>query len=560
MILQALVKRYEDTATVRPGWQKRAVSYALDIAADGRLLGIVPLERREDSKTVKREFVLPEPPVRSSGIAPAFMCDNEGYFLGLDEKRGAEKFSEQGKLHHRLLDSVPSDAASAVLAYFDRAPQSIEGDDIADNSLCVFLVNGQFAHEDSDIIDRWDAQYASQGGGTARCLVTGQEDEIEPTHGKVRLRGGQSSGSNLVSANAESFTSYGQTAKDPAASVGKYAAFAYVAALNELLRDEKHRQFVGGDTLVYWAEGGEDEAEARMFSWAINPKEGDNSQLNGIVSAIVQGKSPDIEGIVWSKPFHLLCLSPNAARISVRFFYTSSFGSVLEKIIEHYCNLEIYSSRNEKFEHLPYWILLSETTVKGSASDAQPLLGGQLLDSIISGTRYPAMLLSSVITRIRAGGAANRAKAAVIKAVLIRNYGESEVTDVALNPESDNKPYVLGRLFAVLEQLQVSALGGSLNATIRDRYFASACANPGSVFPTLLRLSMHHAAKSDYAARYEKLKEDVLARLDVEAPFPAALSLEDQGRFILGYYHQTQDFFTKKQTRHQETEEDTTNV
>ena len=158
-------------------------------------------------------------------------------------------------------------------------------------------------------------------------------------------------------------------------------------------------------------------------------------------------------------------------------------------------------------------------------------------------------LLSAMLMRIRAGGDINRAKAAIIKAVLIRNYGESEVTTVALNQDSNNKPYVLGRLFSVLEQLQKSAAGGSLNATIRDRYFASACANPGNAFPTLLKLSMHHASKSDYSARYERLKEELLGKLDAEMPFPAALTLDDQGRFILGYYHQTHDFYTPKKDK-----------
>jgi len=148
---------------------------------------------------------------------------------------------------------------------------------------------------------------------------------------------------------------------------------------------------------------------------------------------------------------------------------------------------------------------------------------------------------------IRAGEPINRTKAATIKAILIKNYKESEVTTVELNEQTGNKPYVLGRLFAALEQLQYRSSGGSISATIRDRYFASACANPKNAFPTLLKLSMHHTAKLDNSTFFEKLKGELLCKLDTESPFPAALNMEDQGKFILGYYHQKQSFFTKKE-------------
>jgi CRISPR-associated protein Csd1 len=238
--------------------------------------------------------------------------------------------------------------------------------------------------------------------------------------------------------------------------------------------------------------------------------------------------------------------------------------------------MEIYtSSKQDKYPYIPLWKILSETTVttkagddasllggqllnsviiskttaKKKAGDAAPLLGGQLLNSVITGSNYPMTLYNAMLIRIRAGEDINKTKAAVIKAVLIRNFKEKEVTTVALNTQTDNIPYVLGRLFSVLEKLQKDASGGVLNATIRDRYFATACANPSSVFPTILKLSMHHAAKLDNSVYYEKLKTDLLGKLTPENPFPKALKLDDQGRFILGYYHQTQNFYTKKENK-----------
>jgi CRISPR-associated protein Csd1 len=243
----------------------------------------------------------------------------------------------------------------------------------------------------------------------------------------------------------------------------------------------------------------------------------------------------------------------------VRFFHADSIGNIEACIVKHYKQMEIVSDNRTSFTLLPPWVILSETTVKQSASDASPLLGGQLLRSILTGERYPITLFHAMLTRIRAGNIVSQTKAAVIKAILLRNFttntNESEVITMSLNTESDNKPYVLGRLFAVLEKLQRDAAGGALNATIRDRYFANACANPGIVFPTLLRLSMHHSAKLDRPGFYERLKTELLGKLEVEKPFPAALSLEDQGRLIVGYYHQTQDLYTSKKPENKELNE-----
>jgi CRISPR-associated protein Csd1 len=216
---------------------------------------------------------------------------------------------------------------------------------------------------------------------------------------------------------------------------------------------------------------------------------------------------------------------------------------LIKNIQAHYKRLEIVSDGKTPFTLLPLWLLLSETTIKQSASDATPLLGGQALKSVLTDSFYPFTMYNAIMTRISAGGTINQAKAAVIKAVLIKNYKESEVTTVALNEQSQNIPYVLGQLFAVLEMLQEKANGSS---SIRERYFTSACANPKSVFPTLLNLSVHHSAKLDNAVFFEKLISQLISMLDSDNPFPASLSMDDQGRFIVGYYHRRQAFFTKK--------------
>jgi CRISPR-associated protein Csd1 len=541
MIIQALVKRYEDIGISLPFWQNRFADYALNINVEGVVLDIIPLEQQDGKKRRRKVFLLPEEPQgRTSGIKAAFLCDNGGYFFGSDIKRGKEKFEAAGALHLEVLNDLKTDTAEAIKTFFKVANHP---NNLAETGNYIFMVNGRYAHEDEDICNAWNRfKSANLQGETIRCLVTGKQDRISTLHGKIQLPGVSMGAVPLISINAESFASYGKSASDPAAQIGQSASFSYVTALNDLLQDDKHRKRLAQDTFVYWAEG-TDHAEAETFSLLVDPQESDKGKLDAIVKMSMLGNKVNAGGCDLKKRFYLLCLSPNAGRISVRFFHVDSFGNILSSIARHYQNLEI--SGNSKFSYLPPWMILSETTVKKSASDATPLLGGQLLESIITDKAYPLTLFNAILTRIRAGEEINQTKAAVIKAVLIRNL-KSEVATVSLNKDSKNIPYILGRLFSVLEYLQEKANGSS---TIRQRYFSSACSNPVNVFPTLLSLSMHHADKLDNATWFEKQKSDLISNLDAENPFPSALSLQQQGEFIVGYYHQQQDRYTKKEEK-----------
>ncbi|MDR2357724.1 MAG: type I-C CRISPR-associated protein Cas8c/Csd1 [Oscillospiraceae bacterium] len=566
MILQSLVRRYEDTGEVKPGWQKRGVSHALELLPDGTLLGIRALGNPGGDKSPKRTLILPIADTRA-GTKPYFLCDTEKYFLGTDDK----KFEVSAKLHIELLGNLDVPAAKAITAYFSAgAPAHTKTPDgrafhlaggdcvISDKEMTgakfAFLVNDRFVdYEDGGgkIVSAWETSRKTAGQG-ALCLVTGELDDIIRLHYKVSLKGVTMSAQPLISMNDQtSFRSYGSKPKDPAAQVGAKAAFAYATALNDLLSSPNHHQPLGGDTLVYWSESAGEKA-AEHFSLLLNPTGDEDGDLSAIMKYAAQGILPEIERTEWESPFYIICLSPNAARISVRFFLVKEFGDIILNLAKHYNNLEIYSSRDEKYHRLPYWILLSETTLKKSAADAAPLLGGQLLNSMLTGREYPMTLYNAILMRIRAGEEVSRAKAAIVKAVLIRNFNnnESEETTVALNPSSDDRAYTLGRLFATLEREQSNAADGKLNATIRDKYFASACANPQVAFVTLLKLSMNHAKKlGDKGIWLEKLKGELLAKLDASDPYPTSQNLEEQGKFILGYYHQTQDFFTSKKDK-----------
>lgn len=557
MILQALIKRYDDSGGTRPGWQTRPVDFAINIDRGGNIIDIIDVRNREGKKRERRLMLLPaEPAGRTSGIKAAFLCDNDGYLLGNDEKRGADKFKAAALMHNNVLEQVNTEAASAIKAFFSGSPRGAElprENDKDTGANCVFMLEGRFITEFPELGGAWDEYDRAERaqGEQILDLVSGERGAIEALHDSVSLPGVTMGRVPLISINAESFSSYGSTMKDPAARISKRSAHKYVDALNSLIKSDTHHKRLAQDTLVYWAEeGGEIEAEA--FSLMVESKEDDARVLDALMASAAEGSfTQDID---LSRPFHVLCLSPNAGRISVRFYYSDNFGNIISRVAQHYKNLEIYSAPGknpEKFPYIPPWMLLSETTVKKSSGDAAPLLAGQLLKSIVTGSRYPVTLYSAILIRIRAGEGINRTKAAIIKAVLQRNYA-SEVATVALNKDSTNIPYTLGRLFSVLEAAQASAG----NKGLRERYFGGACTNPAGIFPYLLKLSMHHSAKSSSGPSYEWQKADLIGRLEDADSFPTALSLQEQGEFIVGYYHQRQEYFNKEDKNVKEDEID----
>ncbi len=584
MILQALLDYYEELASqgkiARPGWAKAKVSWALEIDGEGRLLDVLPLRSpsRDGKKMLPREMELPAPAKRTVGILPNFLWDNASYILGKDNKgkpkRTAECFDAARELHTKLLTTADSAAARAIVAFFtnwnpqeaDTVPAFVEHKEelLAGDNMC-FLYNGGFAAEDPEIQSAWQRAYAEDDEGeTEVCLITGRESVPELVHPAIKsVRNAQSSGAALVSFNAPAFCSFGRE-QNANAPVSKYAAFAYTSALNYLLSEREHVKVIGNTTVVYWAKGAESQYQdvfAALFDGDSN--ELSNTDLNALMTSVAAGKPYDYNGLPL-KPendFFILGISPNAARLSVRFFYRRSFGEIVQNLKRHYENIEIVSDGRSKFDTIPLWALLRET-VNQKSSDKSPLpqLAGDVMKSMLSGCRYPETLMNQTMLRIRAEHEINRGKAGILKAYLIRNTENlpdresiMEVAQVSLNADSSYSPYVLGRLFAVLEGTQQAANPG-INATIKDRFFNSACATPAAVFPILLKLSNSHLKKLDTgkAVWWSKQIGDLIERLGTD--FPAHQSLQEQGAFILGYYHQTQKRFEKKTNTDKEEE------
>lgn len=584
MILQALTAYYEQLVRQgklsAPGWDDSfKVSYELRLNDAGQLLRVVPLltEKTVGKKTVlaPRAMRVPAHEKRSSGIAANFLCDNSSYLLGADEKgkpeRSADCFKACAKLHHTILDGVDSPAARALLAYFDSwdpaqaAAHPLLAEhwkEITGNANLIFGYEAadhshSFVNDDPAIQNAWQAHYNDRSADSdmGQCLITGKYAPIERTHPNISgVPGAQSSGAPLVSFNADAFCSYGHEQGDNA-PVSKYAAFAYTTALNRLLADRSHCKHVGDTTILCWAENAEPVYQDAMSMFLFGADEAVGIQESDVQAALKRlsaGQTvPFLEKeLSPDQHFYLLGLAPNIGRLSVRFFLRDTFGSFAQNLQKHAEEMAIDCSEKEKFRTLPIWAVVNETTrtVPGQPAKPSPQLAGDLLRAVLTGGRYPATLLNGVTLRIRAEQNVTRGRAAVIKAYYLRNYPtelNKEVYTVSLN-ETTNVPYLLGRLFSVLEAVQKAANPG-INTTIKDRYFNAACATPGMSFPTLLRLSQKHLRKLNdgLATHYDKQITELMAQLP-ESGFPARLSLPDQGKFTIGYYHQTQKRYVKK--------------
>ena len=572
MILQALTRYYEDLLSrgeiAAPGWAPAKISFALCLNENGELTQIVPTmdEVSKGKKTVFQPqlITLPAAVKRTVSIAANFLWDNSAYLLGIDQKGDPERslkcFAAAAKLHHAVLDSVDSPNARAILAFFDtwkpehaaEHPALIRQlDDVTAGGNLVFRVDGRKVEEDAAIREAWQRyRDGGESGVKMQCIVTGNEDEIAAVHPSVKgVRDAQSSGAALVSFNAPAFCSYGRE-QNYNAPVGKYAAFAYTAALNHLLADRDHVQHIGDTTVVCWAEGADD-AYPGFFSAVIGGGTygglSDND-LRAALKRLANGLPCDDLGVDPNRPFYILGLAPNAARLSVRFFLRDSFGKLMENVNAHYARLEIAGA---KYSILPLWALLNATVRDFKKQVPSPVVSGATLRAVFSGTPYPVSLMEAVLLRIRAERDITWGKAAIIKAYYLKNPHEDcpkEVLTVSLNEASTNPAYTLGRLFSVYEAVQQAANPG-INATIKDKYFNSAAAMPASIFPVLNNLCQKHLRKLDARQRVYYDKQIMKLKGVLNENYPARMTLAQQGSFDLGYYHQTQKRYTKKEEK-----------
>jgi CRISPR-associated protein Csd1 len=599
MILQRLAEHYdriaasknEETQLAPPGFSRQKISFCVVLNLDGSLNSFQSLQEKIGSKVVAQSMIIPgQGKPSGSALNPCFLWDNAAYMLGCvpnpnPDPKKAEKeaarailsFEAFRKKHLDWEDKIANPSFTAVCLFLrDWSPEQARDHlellkEIATN-FGVFKIAGElrYVHEAVFLPGESDEQASISHTGATRamCLVSGAIDEIARLHEpKIKGVGGaQPGGALLVSFNASAYESYGKS-QSFNAPVGTAITDKYTKALNHLLEQRNRRVTLGDSTVVFWADHQNvlEDAMSEMFSEPM-PDEGpiiEEDQERVRQARLLLTQLRDGTGATEINPdgqptkFFLLGLSPNASRIFVRLWVEADAAELRRRLGQHLRDVELLDPREKRL--LTLRRIAYETgraykengKLKFDPKTISPQLAGDLARSVLTGAANPQSLLATMIRRIHSDGEVAYARVAAIKACLNRNSrlrGNPLEVKVKLDPAETNVAYNCGRLFALLEKVQTDSAGSELNTTIKDHYFSSASTTPALVFPRLFRLSQHHLAKLETGQKiyYDRRLSEVMGVID---QFPRQLALEDQGKFVIGYFHQRQDLYTSKKIK-----------
>ena len=581
----------------KSGWSSVPVQFAIIIGSDGRLINVVSLGYQVPfkKKTVTKypTMSVPYRTKHQNGPTPFFACDNASYLLGLaGEKDAPEKVAAKHRsakhLHEEILGPLldSSSKATALWDFFAKwDPQkALDMDCIKENldailtasNLVFRFEDDTYAHADPDIAAAWDKYYQTRvlAGSDiimGTCLVTGEENvpiaRVHPaTTGVPMARG---TGISLVSFGTNyDVCAYNWYDKQQGyiAPVSLLVTEQYGNALKYLLTTKCHYKIIGNSYLVFWAAHDEDNSLATAFSMAgFGRQEGDfdseeDEALYHTVTSILSGNesaekyADQLEDL--NADFYVMVLRNHNVRFALTEFQHCTFGQMLENLRAHLKRATIISSRDDKETATPniYQLLDALKCVGKDNREVPADMYDSLVRAIITNTPYPRELLSLLLLRIREDGVLSENRMAAIKMYLLKNSNSESVKEaatVAINPNCNEKAYLLGQLFWHYEKLQKTAMK-KVNRSIRDSFFTSAMTRPASVFPSIFAKGQHHISslerKSDtagLAVYYNQLIGGIMDRLGSD-PLPTMFSREESSLFALGYYHARQESYRKK--------------
>lgn len=572
MILQALNNYYRRLMTeglaevAGEGFQKQPIPFVIVLKPTGKFAGLLDTRLGEGKSKQARSFTVPKAVKKTSGVAANLLWDSPGYIFGRpkpDPGKDPSKLARQKEAFANLVKDrlgaiLEDEGVGAVVKFLE------EGDfaPVSEHPLWRELeesganLSFQLEGDNCLVCERPGVSAAISEavnvnpGGLQVCLVTGKRDVPARLHTSIKgVYGAQTSGANIVSFNLPAFTSFGKE-QSYNAPVGRRAEFGYTTALNHLLaRGSRRRMQVGDASAVFWAEKRHEMEDvfADLFGEpAKGEPEQDYKQLVAAFKAPQLGAPPQLNP---NTRFFVLGLAPNAARIAIRFWYPGTVGEVAGNLEQYFEDIEIVHPPKQP-KYLSLFRLLVSAAALGKAENIPPSLAGETMKAILTGAPYPQALLGAAIRRCRAEREISYPRASLIKAILVREARfykrtQKELT-MSLDVTNTNVGYRLGRLFAVLEKVQEEANPG-INATIRDRYYGSASATPVAAFPHLMKLKNHHLSKLENRGRAVNLERMIGEIMSGLSDLPAHLSLPDQGRFAIGYYHQRQALFSGSQ-------------
>lgn len=578
-------------------YYKQSIDFEILLALDGTVTAIQDLRKPIEGtkRYITPELLLPEQRGNTTVIYSYLIEHRREYIFGLEREKGKNSFKtipgKAGKKSKHdtfcernlpFFEEIDSDICKAYCNFIRTWNPDLQTENEIllqmganfDNARFCFGLDGSpeiMLHEDPRVKENYQAllleeqkeKQATQQTGF--CSILGEHLPICEMHDKLNGIGSQaklvSFGKDQTDRNA--FYSYGKSLGYNC-NISEKAMKQYTAALNFLLADNGHHKNFGDMVVVYFAMKQNDAAECDAFSllfgdFASDQKETVDQEtekdLNQVYNYAKTGVLKDLSGMDPDSIFYVAGLTANSSRICTKFVVRNRFGVILEHVAAHQKDIRILEKQKPVSMYQ-----IQKQLVSPKSKDAKvppPLIAG-LFASILNGTRYPDALLATVIARVKTDTdetqqkKVNHIRAGLIKGCLNRKAKKEEIT-MSLNLDNTNQAYLCGRLFAVLEKIQQDASGGNLNRTIKDSYFSSACSKPATVFPKLIQLSQNHLKKVEYVLFYQKLCGDIIDQL--EDAFPSTLSLDEQGKFIIGYYQQNKALYAKKE-KQQETATD----
>lgn len=600
MLIKALSDYYDVLATegkiLPDGYSNVNVHYLICLNEEGRIEEIINYQEKVQNKTdkgnVKEKWIprIEEMPQRTEkpGIDSNIVEHRPLYIFGLnldderltpDDRTGKARKSHEAFVKSNL-EFIEGIDTPVVNAYRNFLKTWKPENETENNNLLMlgknygksgfaFCLTGYpdlLLHSDTRIRQKWEKIFQEETSDNkkeyvAQCAVSGKEGEIARIHNKIKgVYGGLATGSVLIGFNNSSESSYGNE-QSYNSNISKGIMKKYTEALNFLLGSSKHKILLDDMTIVFWAmdtsEACEDTLLAMLCgqSEKMNAEETENMLKNlfesGRRGKVTEGRLKTLNMIDPDVDFYMLGLKPNSSRLSVKFIFRKKYADILWNIAQFQKDMQV----SEKIRPVSISRIKEELrSPKSTSEKINPALATKLFEAVIYGSEYPYALFETMVRRIKIDGdkSVNRVRVGIIKAYINRKYKKEEI-GVALDKENCGSAYVCGRLFAVLEKVQRDASGTKLNRTIKDAYFASASAKPAMIFPKLIKLAQNHLNKVKNPVYYNILLGEIMDKLKGE--FPDTLSIQNQGRFIIGYYQQYQSFFEKQENTNSEMEE-----